>query len=109
MMALVGTLAVVLSLTIYAMTTKKDFTMMGGAFSLFIMSFFLLGIFNWFFRTPLADALLFCAGCMMEGFYLIWDIQMICGQKRGKFGIDDYIRASLNLYIDIIRIFIKIL
>ncbi len=80
MMALVATLAVVLSLTVYAMTTKKDFTMMGGAFFLFMSSICVLGLFNWFFRTPLADALLFGAGCLIEGFYLIWDIQMICGQ-----------------------------
>jgi FtsH-binding integral membrane protein len=33
---------------------------------------------------------------------------MIMGGKRGKFAVDDYIMASLNLYIDIIQMFIYI-
>jgi len=45
----------------------------------------------------------------MAGFYLIYDVQMICGGKRGKFSIDEYVRASITLYIDIIRIFLKII
>ena len=45
----------------------------------------------------------------MAGFYLIYDVQMICGGKRGEFSIDDYVRAAMTLYVDIIRIFLKLL
>ena len=45
----------------------------------------------------------------MAGFYLIYDVQMICGGKRGKFDIDDYVRAAMTLYLDIVRIFIKLI
>lgn len=108
-MALIGTLGIVSSLTLYAMTTKRDFTLMGGSMFMFMMGIMILGIFNWFFQIPLITGLLFCAGFVMEGFYLIYDVQLICGQKRGKFEVDDYILAAMNLYIDIIRIFLKLL
>merc|ERR1712232_264353 len=108
-MALIGTVGIVMGLTLYAMTTKKDFTMMGGSLFLLLSGMMVLSIFNWFFRVPFIVTLLTAGGCVLEGFYLIYDIQLICGQKRGKFSIDDYIAASMNLYIDIIRIFIKLL
>jgi len=109
LVALIGTLGIVTALTFYAMTTKKDFTMMGGSIFMFAMGMLLLSLFNWAFQVPLVSALLIVGGCILEGYYLIFDIQLICGQKRGKFGIDDYILAAINLYIDIIRIFLKLL
>ena len=73
-MALVGTVGIVCSLTVYAMTTEKDFTMMGGSLFLVLGCMVILGLFNWMFHTPLIEGLLFCAGCLLEGFYLIYDV-----------------------------------
>jgi len=108
-MALVGTVGIVMGLTVYAMTTKRDFTMMGASLFLLMSGMLVLSIFNWFFRVPFIMTLLTAGGCVLEGFYLVYDVQLICGGKRGEFSIDDYISASMNLYIDIIRIFIKLL
>ena len=41
--------------------------------------------------------------------YIIYDTQLILGQFGLKYKIDDYVIAALNLYIDIIYLFIKIL
>jgi FtsH-binding integral membrane protein len=41
--------------------------------------------------------------------YLIIDTQMIVGGHYLKYSIDDYIMASVNLYLDIINIFIYLL
>ena len=109
MLALIGTTGIVMSLTLYAMTTKKDFTMMGGSFFIFFGAFTLFGFLNWFMRSPALAALLVCGSCIIEGFYLIYDVQLICGQMRGKFSTDDYVMAAMNLYIDIIRIFLKLM
>jgi len=107
-MALTGTVGIVMGLTLYAMTTKKDFTMMGGSLFLVFSAMMVMSIFNFFFRSPFLVCLMTTVGCLLEGYYLIYDVQLICGQKRGKFSIDDYVAASMNLYIDIIRIFLKL-
>ena len=109
LMALVGTCAITLTLVTYAMTAKKDFTIMGSFVHQMISSMFIMAISNFFFRIPLIGCILYAGSCVMAGLYLIYDVQMICGGKRGKFGIDDYVRAAMTLYLDIIRIFIKII
>lgn len=43
------------------------------------------------------------------GIYIIYDTQLIVGNKENKYTIDDYIFAAMALYIDIIRMFIYIL
>ena len=40
---------------------------------------------------------------------MIYDVQLICGGKRGEISIDEYVVGSLMIYLDIIRIFLKIL
>ena len=42
--------------------------------------------------------------------YIIYDTQLIVGNKTSiRYSTDDYILASMNLYLDIINIFIRIL
>lgn len=45
----------------------------------------------------------------MFGIYLIYDTQLIVGGKSHELSVDDYIVGALNLYIDIISIFLDIL
>jgi len=46
---------------------------------------------------------------MLSGLYLVYDIKMIMGNDRRKIGVDDYMLASVMIYLDIIRIFLEIL
>ena len=46
---------------------------------------------------------------MCYSLYLIYDTQLILGKFGSEYNIDDYCFAALNLYIDIIYLFIKIL
>lgn len=43
--------------------------------------------------------------------YIVYDTQLIVGgaHKKHEFGVDDYVFAALNLYLDIINLFIFIL
>ena len=41
--------------------------------------------------------------------YLIFDTQLILGRFGMQYEIDDYILAALNIYIDIIQLFLFIL
>jgi len=44
-------------------------------------------------------------------FYIVYDVQLIIGGKHHtyRFGIDEHIFAALNIYLDVINLFIRIL
>lgn len=54
-------------------------------------------------------SLSFGATAIISGLYLIYDVKMIMGKENIKLNLDDYIRGAMHLYVDVIRIFIKIL
>ena len=62
-----------------------------------------------FISIPLFNILSIYGGLVLFSIYLIYDIQLIVGNKSHQFGEDDYILAALNLYLDIISLFIRIL
>lgn len=41
--------------------------------------------------------------------YLIYDTQLILGNKRKQYKVDDYALAAISLYLDIARIFVELL
>ena len=49
-------------------------------------------------------------GCLLFSFYIIYDTQMMVGGQH-KYSLDpeDYVFASIRLYIDIARLFLRIL
>ena len=99
-----------LAITVYAMTTKTDFTVFGPI--LFIVGFvfgmasLLFGMFG--YQPGLGWSIL---GVILFSFYLLFDTQMIMGgdNKRYQFDEDSYILASVALYIDIVNIFMYLL
>jgi FtsH-binding integral membrane protein len=104
--ALVLTVAATLGLTIYSFTTTHDFTFCSGILFAFItVLIFSFPFFLWF-----GSYTFYCIlGVMCYSFYLIYDTQLILGKFGIEYNIDDYCFAALNLYIDIIYLFIKIL
>ncbi len=108
MLAGAGTAVITISLTIYACYTKTDFTFCGGLLFamcgvMVIWSIFMM-IFGFFLYS------LYCAmGLILYSVYLIYDTQLIMGKFGAEFSIDDYVIAALNVYIDIIQIFLYLL
>lgn len=102
------TAAVTIALTIYAFYTKTDFTYCGGM--LFVLSalMFTWGFFSLIFGIYLNT--LYCLfGVFLYSIYLIFDTQLVLGKFGNEYSIDDYIIAALNIYIDIIQLFLYIL
>ena len=104
--ALILTLFATIGLTVYAMRTTTDFTFLGGILFCFSFVIFITIIFYFFIKVT---ALWLMLGVMCYSLYLIYDTQLIMGNIGISYGIDDYCLAALNLYIDIIYLFIKIL
>lgn len=107
--AAILTAIVVIALTLYAFTTKTDFTMCGGL--LFVCSLLLFGmiLLSFIFPGKGFQIVISACACLLFGVYLIYDTQLIVGNHQLKLEVDDYIIGALALYIDIIQLFMEIL
>ena len=103
-------LGMTVALTIYACTTKTDFTVCGSLFFCMSVGLFFLAIISLFMRHnkwwhPIVAVIFIIA----YGLYLIYDTQLIAGNKSHKLSMEDYVVGALLLYIDIMMIFLELL
>jgi FtsH-binding integral membrane protein len=96
-------------LSLYAMTTKSDFTDSGGYLFAALLAFICLSFMVMFVGGPLIHKILAFFGILLFSMYLIYDTQMIMGKGELAIGVDDYVFAALQLYVDIVQIFIYML
>lgn len=110
MMAAGITAAVCLGLTLFAFQTKWDFTVMGGVLMVAMIILLLFGIVAIFIPGKTIQMIYASCGVFLFSIYLIYDTQMMMGGKH-KYSIspEEYIFAALNLYLDIVQIFMYIL
>eukprot|EP00408_Alexandrium_pacificum_P062535 CAMPEP_0171158212 /NCGR_PEP_ID=MMETSP0790-20130122/2379_1 /TAXON_ID=2925 /ORGANISM="Alexandrium catenella, Strain OF101" /LENGTH=243 /DNA_ID=CAMNT_0011622615 /DNA_START=39 /DNA_END=770 /DNA_ORIENTATION=- len=109
--------AIFLALTAFAWTSETDFTGMGVYLFAALMTLCLFGLvvailsacgvyLKW--MVMLYDII----GILIFVCYIVFDTQLILGEYGGhklQFGIDDYAFAALNLYMDIIQLFMLLL
>jgi FtsH-binding integral membrane protein len=59
------------------------------------------------------DKMRYIAGCMTDviiySLYLVYDTQLMIGKFDNEYSVDDYVFAAINIYLDIINLFIYIL
>ena len=104
--AAILTIAATIGLTVYAIRTKDDFSyLVGLIFCFMFLSIFTIGFYFWIRATIFWLAL----GVLVYSLYIIYDTQLIMGNVGVEYSIDDYCFAALNLYIDIIYLFLRIL
>jgi len=104
MLALGGTGAIFLGLSGYALTTRKDFSFMGGFIMVGILIAFLAGIGALIFQIPalsLAVSAMFIL--LMSGLILYQTSAMVHG------GETNYIMATITLYVIIYNLFTSLL
>lgn len=104
MMAMGGTAAIFLGLSAYVMTTRKDFSFMGGFLMVGILVAFLAGLGAIFFEMPglsLAVSAMFVL--LMSGLILYETSNIING------GETNYIMATVTLFVAIFNLFTSLL
>ena len=104
MMAMGGTAAIFLSLSAYVMTSRKDFSFMGGFLMVGILVGFLAGLGAMFFDMPglsLAVSAMFVL--LMSGLILYETSNIIHG------GETNYIMATVTLFVAIFNLFTSLL
>ena len=108
-LALGITSACAIGLTFYALTTKKDFTIYGGVLCAALFMFIFGGIIAYFIGLNSDNIILSIIGGIIFSVYLVFDTQLISGNFGKKYSIDDYMIAAINIYLDLINLFIYIL
>ena len=103
------TVAMVCSLTLYAFRTKTDFTMMGGFLLTLVVLLLLGGIICLFYPNHIMYVVITCATLLCFSLYLVYDVQLLAGGRKNEYSKDDYVVASLQIFIDILRIFLELL
>ncbi len=103
------TIAASLGIIIYTMRTKRDLSGCGMALMVFVSQLFFFGFINLFIRSKFLDMLYTLGATALFGMYLVYDVQLISGKYGNEYSIDDFVFASMELYIDIIRLFLQIL
>lgn len=102
--ALGGTALVFFSLSGYVLTTRKDFSFMGGFLMVGLVVMIVAMLANLFFNIP-ALSLAISAGVvlLMSGLILFDTSRILNG------GETNYIRATVSLYLNIYNLFIHLL
>ncbi|KAM7420377.1 hypothetical protein PAMA_014884 [Pampus argenteus] len=93
--AMGATALVSFALSLFAMQSKWDFTALNGSL--------------WVFAWTLFSYALLCA--ILRSQYLVFDTQLILGGKHRKYEVspEEYVFAALNLYLDIVSLFLLLL
>ena len=104
MTAMGGTAAIFVGLSGYALTTRKDFSFMGGFLMVGILTAFLVGLSAIFFQMPalsLAVSAMFVL--LMSGLILYETSNIVRG------GETNYVMATVTLYVSIFNLFTSLL
>lgn len=99
------TAVIVVGLTMYTLQTTKDFQWMGGLLYSALMVSAFGGLLHIFFRNSAMETMLSMLGAFIFAGYILYDTQMIMKHLNPE----EYVIGVLNLYMDIINLFIKIL
>ena len=104
MMAMAGTAIIFLSLSGYALTTRKDFSFMGGFLMVGVLLAFFAGLAAIFFEIPALSLTVSAAFVLlMSGLILYETSNIIHG------GETNYIMATVTLFVSIFNLFTSLL
>lgn len=110
LMAIGITAIVALALTLFAFQTKWDFTMCNGMLFVLVIVLLCFGLLAAIIRNYYLNMVYAALGALLFSMYIVFDTQMMLGGKH-KYSLspEEYIFAALNLYLDIINLFMFIL
>jgi FtsH-binding integral membrane protein len=109
--AILITTGITFNLTVYAIFTKSDFTDLSGYLIAVLMGIIITSIVNLFLHNSILQIMIAGAGSILFSCFIVYDVQMIVGNKhiKYKYNKDDYIFAALNLYLDVINLFLYVM
>ncbi|HWZ60455.1 MAG TPA: Bax inhibitor-1/YccA family protein [Gemmatimonadaceae bacterium] len=93
------------ALTLYAFVSRRDFSAWGSFFFVGLIVLVVASLLNIFFHSNSLQTVIAAVGVFIFSGLLVFDTWRI----RNTFAPDDYIPAALNLYLDVLNLFLFIL
>ncbi|XP_026481692.1 protein lifeguard 1 [Ctenocephalides felis] len=112
MMTVGLTILITVSLTLFAFQPWVDFTIMTGFLFIITLMFITFGILTLTLphNIETLHTAYLCLGVLLFAFYIVYDTQlMIGGEHKYQISPEEYIFAALNLYLDIVYMFLYLL
>ncbi|XP_024431972.1 protein lifeguard 4 [Desmodus rotundus] len=103
--AFVLTTAVFLGLTMYTLQSKKDFSKFGAGLFAVLWILCLSGILKLFFYSETMELVMAAVGALLFCGFIIYDTHSL----MHRLSPEEYVLASINLYLDIINLFLHLL
>jgi FtsH-binding integral membrane protein len=95
------------ALTAYAVFSRRDFSAWGGFFMVGLVILLITAVLNLFFRSSAAALYISAAAVFVFGGLLVFDTWRIL--RSGQYGEDDYVAAAVQIYLDLLNMFLAIL
>lgn len=108
-MAVGITAFVCFTVVIFSLQTKYDFTSCYGVLFVCLMVLIVFGLLCIFIRNEILHIVYAGLGALLFTCFLAVDTQLLLGNKELALSPEEYVFAALNLYTDIINIFLYIL
>ncbi|NWY94581.1 LFG4 protein, partial [Loxia curvirostra] len=103
--AFILTTAVFLGLTAYTLQSKRDFSKFGAGYVVILMIFVVVVVVKLFFYSETIELVFAAAGALLFCGFIIYDTHLL----MHKLSPEEYILAAINLYLDIINLFLHLL
>ncbi len=91
-------------ISMFAMTTKRDFSSMGKFLFIALIIMIVAGISNIFIQSSMMQLVIASGGALLFSAFILYDTQQII---RG--GYDSPVEAALSLYLDFFNLFVSLL
>ena len=104
MTAMGGTATIFVALSAYVLTSRKDFSFMGGMLMVGFLVIIIAAIANIFLQMPILSIAISSAVILIMSGFILYDTSNII---HG--GETNYVRATVSLYLNIYNIFVSLL
>ncbi|HEY4307368.1 MAG TPA: Bax inhibitor-1/YccA family protein [Gemmatimonadaceae bacterium] len=94
-------------LTLYALLSRRDFSAWGSFFMIGLLVLVAASIINMFVASAAAGLWISAVGVLVFSGLLVFDTWRIL--RSGQFGPDDYVIAAVQIYLDLLNMFLFIL
>lgn len=92
-------------LSVYVHTSKKDFSFLGGFLFMGLIGMILVGLAGVLFHLPINNVIYSGFGVLLFSGYILFDTSNLLHRYRDE----EYIAATLGLYLDLINLFLNVL
>ena len=76
---------------------------------LILLVLIMFGVITIFWQNPIVQLIYACLGALIFSTYLIYDTQLVLGKGQFSYSLDDAYLAAIQLYLDVINLFLFIL